>query len=134
LLIEICLKETGLYPINPIYKRKNIMRYLKTFESVVESEDTEATLNADSWVPSETAEADYDVTWKSTNGEEITASFRDLGGPIQEEGKGAYSEMETVTGSSSDGIEYSATVEYIGGSGETEDVFQVKGISISKKV
>jgi hypothetical protein len=42
--------------------------------------------------------------------------------------------METVTGSSSDGIEYSATVEYIGGSGETEDVFQVKGISISKKV
>lgn len=110
------------------------MRYLKTFESVVESEDTEATIQADSWVPSETAEADYDVTWKSPNGEEITASFRDLGGPIQEEGKGAYSDMETVTGSSSDGNEYSATIEYLGGSGETEDVFQVKGILVSKKV
>lgn len=110
------------------------MRYLKTFESVVESEDSEATIQADSWVPSETPEADYDVTWKSQNGEEITASFRDLGGPIQEEGKEAYSDMETVAGSSSDGSEYSATVEYMGGSGETEDVFQVKGISISKKV
>lgn len=110
------------------------MRYLKTFESVVESEDMEATIQADSWIPSETAEADYDVTWKSPSGEDVTASFRDLGGPIQEEGKGAYSDMETVTGSSSDGSEYLATVEYMGGSGETEDVFQVKGISISKKV
>jgi len=110
------------------------MRYLKTFEAVVETEDMGSSVYAESWIPSETKEADYDVTWRSPEGEEITASFRDLGGPVQEEGKEAYSSMETVTGSSSDGNEYSATVEYIGGSGETEDVFQVKAIAISKKV
>ena len=108
------------------------MRYLKTFESL--EEGTGSSIYADSWVPSETEEADYDVTWKSPEGEEVTASFRDLGGPVQEEGKEAYSSMETVIGSSSDGNEYSATVEYMGGSGETEDVFQVKEIAISKKV
>jgi hypothetical protein len=110
------------------------MKYLKTFTALTESEETDGSIYADSWTPSEMEEADYDVKWKSEDGEEITASFRDLGGPIQEEGKEAYSAMETVTGSSSDGNEYSATVEYMGGSGETEDVFQVKGIAISKKV
>jgi hypothetical protein len=116
-------------------KKKNIMRYLKTFESLEEeAEDTGSSIYADSWIPTETEEADYDVTWKSPEGEEVTASFRDLGGPVQEEGEEAYSSMETVVGSSSDGNEYSATVEYIGGSGETEDVFQIKEIVISKKV
>ncbi len=110
------------------------MKHLKKFEALVEAEETETSVYADSWVPSETEEADYDVTWKSPEGEEITASFRDLGGPIQEEGKDAYSDMETVTGSSSDGNEYLATVEYIGGTGKNEDVFQVKGMAISKKV
>jgi hypothetical protein len=110
------------------------MKYLKKFEALAEAEETETSIHADSWVPSESEEADYDVTWKSTEGEEITASFRDLGGPVQEEGKDAYSDMETVEGSASDGNEYSATVEYIGGSGQNEDVFQIKGIAISKKV
>lgn len=110
------------------------MKYLKSFKALLESEDLDLLTYADSWTPSEVEEADYDLKWKSENGEEVMASFRDLGGPIKEEGKEAYSSMETVTGSSSDGNEYSATIEYMEGSGESENVFQINKIAISKKV
>ena len=128
------------------------MKHLKDFDSIVENfneedlveptaEETmmdpktpESVINADSWVASSNEEGDYDVTWKNENGEEVTASFKDMGGPIQDGGDGVgFSDFETIPGTSTDGKEYAAEVRYKEGTGNSDNVFLIVNIAVSPK-
>jgi hypothetical protein len=128
------------------------MKHLKDFDSIVENLEEsdvmdptgempvmepikdESLINADSWVASANEEGDYDVTWKNENGEEVTASFKDMGGPIQDGGDGVgFSDFETIPGTSSDGKEYAAEVRYKEGTGNSDNVFLITNIAISSK-
>jgi hypothetical protein len=128
------------------------MKHLKDFDSIVENleeadivdptdempvmEPVEHTklINADSWVASANEEGDYDVTWKDDNGEDVTASFKDIGGPIQDGGNGVgFSDFETIPGTSTDGKEYVAEVRYKEGHGNSDNVFLITNIAISPK-
>ena len=128
------------------------MKHLKDFDSIVENLEEsdvmdptgempvlepikdESLINADSWVASAHEEGDYDVTWKNENGEDITASFKDIGGPIQNGGDGVgFSDFETIPGTSTDGKEYVAEVRYKEGNGNSENVFLITNIAISTK-
>ena len=128
------------------------MKHLKDFDSIVENleesdvmdasgdspvmepVETQSLINADSWIPSQHEEGDYDVTWTDENGEKVTASFKDAGGPIQsmENGTG-FSDLESIQGTSTDGKEYVGEIRYQEGKGNSEDVFLVTNISISHK-
>jgi hypothetical protein len=128
------------------------MKHLKDFDSIVENLEEsdvmdptgempvmepvkdESLINADSWVASSNEEGDYDVTWKNENGEDITASFKDIGGPIQNgEGGVGFSDFETIPGTSTDGKEYVAEVRYKEGHGNSDNVFLITNIAISSK-
>lgn len=85
---------------------------------------------AKSWIKSTTEIADYDVIWDSPEGEEVSASFSDIGSPIKEDGDNGYSTFETVPGTSSDGNEYIGQVTY---EEKKEGVFEIESILISKK-
>ena len=125
------------------------MKHLKKFNSLFEEEgmdnmgfgmertemgDTVMQENpgteAKSWIKSTTEIADYDVIWNSPEGEEISASFSDIGSPIKEDGDYGYSTFETVPGTSSDGNEYIGQVTY---EEKKEGVFEIESILISKK-
>lgn len=128
------------------------MKHLKDFDSIVENLEEsdvmdptggmpvmepvkdESLINADSWVASAHELGDYDVTWKNENGEEVTASFKDSGGPIQQSGDGVgFSDFETIPGTSTDGKEYVAEVRYKEGIGNSDNVFLITNIAISSK-
>lgn len=128
------------------------MKHLKDFDSIVENLEEsdvmdptgempvmepvkeESLINADSWVASANEEGDYDVTWKNENGEDITAAFKDIGGPIQNGGDGVgFSDFETIPGTSTDGKEYAAEVRYKEGQGNSDNVFLITNIAISPK-
>lgn len=111
------------------------MKHLKYFETALnESElQSDELIYADSWAPTENPEGDYDVLWTSPTGEKITATFRDTGGPIIEEGPMGFSMFETVTGSASDGKEYEGEVRYKELGKDQTETFQIVSIIIKEK-
>jgi hypothetical protein len=128
------------------------MKHLKDFDFIVENlEESDvmdtsgdstvmepveklSLINADSWIPSQNNEGDYDVTWTNENGEKVTASFKDLGGPIQKMEDGAgFSDFESISGTSTDGKDYVAEVRYKEGTGNSSEVFLIVNIAISHK-
>ena len=87
------------------------MKHLKNFDLITENVgDTE--LYATSWTPAE-GEADYKITFLNADGAEVSADFKETKSPIGWEGKGrAYGAFEMMPGTSTDGKDYVAEVQY----------------------
>ena len=115
--------EKGLPDVN--YEKD----FGNSYDKLGDSEQEEAETFATKWVPSLNPEGDYDITWNSGS-EEITASFKDTGGPLEElgEGKGR-STFETIPGTSSNGKEYLGDVSYTESKKNPGD-FQIVSIKI----
>ena len=87
------------------------MKHLKNFDLVTENIEG-GELYATSWTPAE-GEGDYTLTFSNAEGAEITADFKESKAPIGWEGKGkAYGAFEMLPGTSSDGKDYVAEVQY----------------------
>ena len=113
------------------------MKHLKTFTSLMESEDLENMGEevagghpASNWIHSSNELADFDVTWENENGEEVTAAFVDNSPFTETEDGEAYSEMETLAGTSTDGKEYVADVKY---AETTPETFEIVSMQIIEK-
>jgi hypothetical protein len=111
------------------------MKHLKTFTSLIESEEfdnmseeTPGGYPAISWIHSSNELADFDITWTNENGEEITAAFIDNSPFVDTEDGEAYSEMESLPGTSSDGNQYVADVKYAENKPETFEVVSIQVI------
>jgi hypothetical protein len=91
------------------------MKHLKTFDLINEEFDTptEQEIYAETWNPSEVAEADYDLIWTNAEGETVSASFAASPGPIMNDAGGsATSTFDSVQGTSTDGKNYVAEAVY----------------------
>jgi hypothetical protein len=109
------------------------MKHLKTFTSLIESEGLDnfeelapTGYTATNWIHSSNELADFDITWENENGEEVTAAFVDNSPLIDAEDGEAYSEMETLAGTSSDGKEYVADVKYAENAPETFEIVSIQ--------
>lgn len=91
------------------------MKHLKTFDLLNEEfgPSGEQGIYAETWNPSETPGADYDLIWTNPQGETVSASFAASPGPIMDDQDGtAISTFDSVPGSSSDGNSYVAEAVY----------------------
>jgi len=91
------------------------MKHIKTFDLINEEFEaqTEQEIYAESWNPSEVADADYDLIWANTQGETVSASFAASPGPIMNDADGsAISMFDSVKGTSTDGNDYVAEAVY----------------------
>ena len=91
------------------------MKHLKTFDLINEEFDnpTEQEIYAETWNPSEVADADYDLIWTNADGETVSASFAASPGPIMNDTDGtASSTFDSVQGTSTDGNDYVAEAVY----------------------
>ena len=112
------------------------MKHLKEFGSLNEEDilaQEDSKVYAKEWHTSQDDRADFDVMFTTKEGEDVQASFRDESRELQEEGDTAYSVMETIKGSSSNGKEYIAKAVYRKISTEGESGYELEKMSIEEK-
>jgi len=88
------------------------MTHLETFDSINENTETDGGIQAKNWKPVD-GEGDYTITFQTSDGVDITADFKESRVPVDfEDNRKASGAFEMIPGTSSDGNNYVAEVQY----------------------